>query len=196
MRFSSVDHPQRWQRKAWVQLLAIFIGVVPIHTMTIWSHVTRDQPIMLTGMFFYPAVVGGVSIVVIYLLLRFLCGERAQDLNRRAGRCWQDVAAGIIFLVITLGPHMQLQEPINSLFPRKPMSGLGDLFGGLAENLWLFALFTGPVLAVGVGFEEVVCVFMLSWLWKIWSSSAWQWVSVLLSAALFGLGHIYQGRRA
>lgn len=193
MTLPSIGHTRSRRGKAWAQAVAILVGVVPIYAMTIWSHVTRERPMTLTGMFLYPAVVGGVSIVVIYLLLRFPCGEKAQDLNRRAGRWWQDLLVGLVLVAITLSLHMLLQEPINRAFPREPMTGLGDLFGGLAENRWLFALFTGHVLGVGVGFEEVVRVFLLSRLWKIWPSVGWQWAGVLLSAALFGPGHIYQG---
>ena len=47
---------------------------------------------------------------------------------------------------------------------------------------------------IGVaGFEEFTRIFLLSRLWRIWSGHAWRWFTVVLSAVLFGLLHLYQG---
>ena len=165
-----VNHsPRPWQRKAWVQVLAILLGVAPIYAMSIMSHLSRDQPYTLNEIFFYATMVDGIMIVVLVLLLRYLCGERIRDLNLKRGKWWQDVLSGIILAAITLGLHNVLQDPLNKMFPREPMSGLGDFFNGLAQNPWVFALFVGPVLWIGVaGFEELTRVFLLSRLWEIW----------------------------
>ena len=189
------DHPSKpWQRKAWVQVLAILLGVAPIYAMIIMSHLSRDHPITLHEIFFYTSVVGGIMIVVLLLLLRYLCGERIRDLNLKRGKWWQDALSGIVLAVITLGLLNLLQDPLNRMFPHKPMSGLGEFFNGLAQNPWVFALFLGPVLWIGVAtFEELTRVFLLSRLWKIWSAKAWRWFGVVLSAVLFGLIHLYQG---
>jgi len=186
--------PKPWQRKAWVQILAILLGVAPIYTMTIISHLSREQPYTLNEIFFYTTVIGSIMIVVLLILLRYLCGEKIHDLNLKQGKWWKDVLVGIVLTALTLGLHNLLQGPLNSVFPREPMSGLGDFFNGMAQNLWLFALFIGPVLWIGVaGFEELTRVFLLSRLWKIWSASGWRWFGVVLSAILFGLSHLYQG---
>ena len=189
------DHLSKpWQHKAWVQVLAILLGVGPIYAMIIMSHLSRDQPITLNEIFFYASVVGGIMIVVLLLLLRYLCGERIRDLNLKRGKWWQDALSGIVLAVITLGLHNLLQDPLNRMFPREPMSGLGEFFNGLAQNPWVFALFLGPVLWIGVAaFEELTRVFLLSRLWKIWSGKGWRWFGVVLSAVLFGLTHLYQG---
>jgi hypothetical protein len=135
-------HPSKpWQRKAWVQVLAILLGVAPIYAMIIMSHLSRDQPITLNEIFFYASLVGGIMIVVLSLLLRYLCGERIRDLNLKRGNWWQDALSGIILAVITLGLHNLLQDPLNRMLPREPMSGLGEFFNGLAQNPWVFAFF-------------------------------------------------------
>jgi membrane protease YdiL (CAAX protease family) len=192
---SQVNHsPRPWQRKAWVQVLAILLGVAPIYAMSIMSHLSRDQPYTLNEIFIYTTVVGGIMIVVLLLLLRYLCGERIRDLNLKRGKWWQDVLSGIILAAITLGLHNVLQDSLNKTFPREPMSGLGDFFNGLAQNPWGFASFVGPVLWIGVaGFEELTRVFLLSRLWKVWFAKEWRWFGVVLSAVLFGLSHLYQG---
>jgi hypothetical protein len=56
------------------------------------------------------------------------------------------------------------------------------------------ALFLGPGLALGAaGFEELTRVFLLTRWWKIASGTAWRWLGVFVSAAMFGLAHLYQG---
>jgi hypothetical protein len=177
-----------------VQVLAILLGVAPTYVMTIMSHLTRDEPLALRDIFLYTTALAGIMIVVIFLLLRYLCGERIRDLNLKPGKWWKDVVGGVVLGAITLGLHMLLQGPLNRMFPREPVSGLGDFFNGLAENVWLLVLFVGPILWIGVaGFEELTRIFLLSRLWKIWSADAWRWSAVLLSAVLFGLVHLYQG---
>jgi hypothetical protein len=188
------DRSRPWQRKAWVQVVAILLGVAPIYTLAIASHLSRDHPYTLKDVFFSTTVIGGIMIVVLLLLLRYLCGESVGDLNLKRGRWWRDVLGGILLAALTLGIHTLLQSPLSSMFPREPMSGLGDFFGELARNPWVFALFVGPVLWVGVaGFEELARVFLLSRLWNISPAAGWRWFGVLLSAALFGLSHLYQG---
>jgi hypothetical protein len=192
---SQPDHSLKpWQQKAWVQVLAILIGVAPIYTMAIVSHLTRDQPMVLKDIVLFTTVFAGIMIVVIFLLLRFLCGERISDLNLKPGKWWKDVVGGVALGVTTLGLHLLVQGPLNRMFPPEPVSGLGDFFNGLAENIWLFVLFIGPILWIGVaGFEELTRIFLLSRLWKIWDADAWRWATVVLSAVMFGLLHVYQG---
>lgn len=183
-----------WQRKTWVQVLAILLGVTPTYLITILSHLSRDNPYTLNEIFLYTTVIASIMLIVLFLLLRFLCGERIGELNLKRSKWWKDILAGLLLFILTYGLHTVLQNPLSARFPRQPMSGLGNFFNGLAENPWFFALFIGPVLIIGVaGFEELSRVFLLSRLWKISSATIWKWFGVLLSALLFGLAHLYQG---
>jgi membrane protease YdiL (CAAX protease family) len=186
--------PKDWQQRAWVQLLAILIGVGPTYIPTIISHLRSDQPISMKGVFFYTTILGSIMIIVMLLLLKYLCGESIRDLNRKPGRWWKDILVGIGLTVLTLGVFILLQNPLNSIFPREPDSGLGDFFNELVRDPLLFGLIMGPVLIIGAGlFEELTRVFLLTRLWNISSSKAWSWFAIILSAVLFGLIHIYQG---
>jgi membrane protease YdiL (CAAX protease family) len=148
----------------------------------------------MNEIFFYTTVIASIALVFLLLLLRFLCGEKIHELNLKRAKWWQDILMGLLLFILTYGLHTLLQNPLNAMFPRQPMSGLGEFFNGLAENPWLFALFIGPVLVIGVaGFEELTRVFLLSRLWKISSVTIWKWFGILLSAVLFGLAHLYQG---
>lgn len=86
---------------------------------------------------------------MLLLLLRFLCGERFCDLNLSRGRWWVDILAGIALAALTYRVHTLLKNPLNRMFLREPMSGLGEFFKGLAHNPWMFAVFIGPVLWSG-----------------------------------------------
>jgi membrane protease YdiL (CAAX protease family) len=158
------------------------------------AQLQSDQPLSVKDVSLYTLVFGGIMIVVILLLLQYLCGERIRDLNLREGKWWKDILVGIGLSTLTLASLILLSNPIYSMFPSEPQSGMGDFFSEMVENPWLFALIVGPMLIIGAGvFEELTRVFLLTRLWNISSKKAWKWVAVILSAVLFGLMHIYQG---
>jgi protein-S-isoprenylcysteine O-methyltransferase Ste14 len=135
--------PKDWQQRAWVQLLAILIGVGLTYIPTIISHLRSDLPISMKGVFLYSTILGSIMIIVMLLLLKYLCGESIRDLNRKPGRWWKDILVGIGLTVLTLGVLLLLQNPLNSIFPREPDSGLGDFFNELVRDPLLFGLIMG-----------------------------------------------------
>ena len=188
------DLRKPWQKATWVQLLAIAIGVLPSYVPTIMVQLQNDQPLSMKGAFLYSTVLGGTMIIVMLLLLRYLCGERIRDLNQREGKWWKDILVGIGLSALTLASLILLSNPIYSMFPSEPQSGMGDFFSEMVQSPWLFALVMGPVLIIGAGvFEELTRVFLLSRFWNISSNTVWKWMAVILSAVLFGLIHTYQG---
>ena len=194
MNASSMLTQKPWQRTGWAQALAILLGVAPIYAMTIVTHLSQDQPYSLDGILFYTCVIAGLALVWLLLLLRFVCGERIGDLNLKRARWWQDVLGGLGLTVLTLGVLYVIGPVIGRILPSQPQSGLGNVFAELARDPWRLALFLGPGLALGAaGFEELVRVFFLSRWWQIAPGAAWRWLGVLISAALFGLAHLYQG---
>lgn len=182
-----------WRQTRWVQALAILLGIGPIYAMTIATHLNRDRPYNLDDILFYTLVVASLALAALLLLLRFLCGERFGDLNLKPARWWQDVLGGIGLTVLTLGTAFVLGPVIGRFLPSNSDS-VGNLFAGLARDPLKLVLFLGPGLALGAaGFEEVTRVFLLSRWWKMAPGAAWRWLGVLVSAALFGLAHLYQG---
>jgi membrane protease YdiL (CAAX protease family) len=173
-------------------LLAIVIGYGSTYIPTVLTQLGGNQP-SAKEILFYTTVVGGSGIIVMLLLLRYLCGESIRDLNLRAGTWWKDILLGIGLVVVTLGGHMLLRDPLMRLFPPEPGSGLGFLDEILGDPL-LFGLLMGPGLVIGAGvFEELSRVFLLTRLWTITPSQAGRWFGIVLSAVLFGLAHLYQG---
>lgn len=189
----SLDLRQPWRRSRWTQALAILIGIAPIYGMTIMSHVNRDRPYGLDEILFYTCVIATLMLVVLLLLLRFLCGERFSDLNLQRAHWWQDVLGGIGLTILTLGTAFFLGPVIGRLLPGNTQS-MDNILVGLTRDSLKLALFLGPGLALGAaGFEELTRVFFLTRWWKIASGTAWRWLGVLVSAAMFGLAHLYQG---
>lgn len=189
----SLEFRKPWQRSRWIQALAILIGVAPIYGMTIMSHVNRDRPYSLDDILFYTCVIATLMLVALLLLLRFLCGERFSDLNLKRARWWQDVLGGLGLTVVTLGTASFLGPVIGRLLPSNPQS-VENMFIGLAQDPLKLALFLGPGLMLGAaGFEELTRVFFLTRWWKIASGTVWRWLGVFVSAAMFGLAHLYQG---
>ena len=75
-----------------------------------------------------------------------------------------------------------------------PAEELITLFSGIVNNPLLIALWLGPVAWLGVAaFEELTRVFMLNRLWAVWPQPVARWLTMIVSAVLFGLAHIYQG---
>jgi hypothetical protein len=181
-----------WQKKAWVQWLAVAIGVLP-YMIPFLFPVQRDQTVDMK-VAFLSIVSWSIIIIVILLLLRFLCGERIRDLNLRAGTWWKDILAGIGLSALTLAILLFSSEAISRLFPGQRDFVVRDLFNEVFQNPWLFVLWIGPgiLIIAGIG-EELVRAFILTRLWKLSSNTARRWIAVVFYAVLFGLGHIYQG---
>ena len=191
---SSEDTQKTWQQKAWVQWLAIAIGVLP-YTIASLFPTQGDQTIDLKGMLASITIWSGI-IITILLVLRFFCGERFRYLNQRAGTWRKDILGGIGISTFTTALLYYSSGKISRLFPGPQDYVVRDLFNEIFQNPWLFALWLGPGIlsAAGLG-EELLRAFVLSRLWKISSNTAWKWMTVLIYAVLFGLGHIYQGPR-
>jgi membrane protease YdiL (CAAX protease family) len=192
---ATTDLRKPWQRKAWVQVLAILLGYIPAWLMALLSQ-TGGRSLTMKGVLTYTTAGAAISIVALLLLLQFLCGEKPGGLNLKAGVWWKDVPGGIALGALTLLAKFALDPVILKLMPRTSggESPVVGLFGEMAQNPWLLALFLGPVLMMGVAaFEELSRVFFISRWWRISPAAWWRWVGVAISAVLFGLVHIYQG---
>jgi hypothetical protein len=82
-----------WQSKAWIQLLAVVFGVLPLYSSLIIVQLRSDQPFSIRMFILYLAMIAPLAIVIALLLLRFLCGENPRDLNLRPGKLSSDLLA-------------------------------------------------------------------------------------------------------
>jgi membrane protease YdiL (CAAX protease family) len=177
-----------------VQLLAVLLGVLPLYTTLILYQLRRDEPLSLEGFVFYLAVISPVAIVIALLLLRFLCKENPRDLNLKPGKLKSDLLATLILILVILVFNVVSNHFLAKAFPGAASDpSVRNLFENLASNPGLLALFVSLLLLLGAISEELIRVFLLSRLWKLWPSAKGKAVAVVISACLFGLIHVYRG---
>jgi len=194
MQPREAGHPKPWQARAWVQLTAAVLGVVPLYSLSIVFQVKGGMEISLQGFIFYLAVICPLSIVIALLLLRLLCGERPGGLNLKAGRLSSDLVATLILSLVIIVANVASTGLLAGLLRGSaPNTSVRALFAGIAGRPGLLALFLGLLIPLGAASEEVVRAFLLSRLWKIRPSVPGKLAAVVVSAGLFGLIHLYQG---
>jgi membrane protease YdiL (CAAX protease family) len=183
-----------WQRKASIQLLAAAVGVLPLYSSLVVYQLRRGQPLSLQGLAFYLAAISPLAIVLALLLLRFLCGEDYRSLNLRPGKLFPDLLAALILSAVIIVANVVSNFLLPQLLPDAVSStSIRDLLVELAGNPRLFVLFVGPLVFLGATSEELVRVFLLSRLWKVWPSAAGKLSAVVISAGWFGMIHVYRG---
>jgi membrane protease YdiL (CAAX protease family) len=193
-RSEPTERPKTWQAKAWVQLLAVAFGVLPLYAGLIILQLRTGQQLSIRAFIVYLAVIAPLAIVVALLLLRYLCGETPRDLNLRPGRLSLDLLALLALSVVIIIANVVSTYVLSELLPASPANtSVTGLFVGLAGNLGQLVLFVGPLFFLGAASEEVIRAFLLSRLWKVWPTTTGKLLAVVVSACLFGLIHLYQG---
>jgi membrane protease YdiL (CAAX protease family) len=186
--------PKPRQVKARLQLLAVVLGVLPLYSIAVIRHLRPDPAISTGGFIFYLAVISPLAIVIALLLLRFLCGEHPRDLNLKPGRLSSDLLAALILSPLVIIANVSTTYFLSGVVPESASNtSVTNLFAELAGDPGLLVLFLGLLLFLGAASEEVVRVFLLSRLWKLWPSIPGKVAAVVISAGLFGLIHLYQG---
>ncbi len=195
---STKSEPSRlsrpWQSRPWIQLLAVVLGVLPLYSGLIIFQLRNEQHLSIQAFTLYLAVIAPLAILIALLLLRFLCGENPRDLNLKPGKLSLDLLAVLVLSLVTIIVNVISTYFLSELFPESPSNAsVTNLFVELAGNPGLLVLFAGPLFFLGAASEEVIRMFLLSRLWKVWPATAVKLLAVALSACLFGLIHLYQG---
>jgi membrane protease YdiL (CAAX protease family) len=186
--------PGPLQSKAWMQLLAVVLGVFPLYAGLMILQVRSSQPLSIHAFILYLAVISPLAIVIALLVLRFLCGETPRDLNLAPGKLSSDLLAAFVLTLAILASNIISTYFLSELLPASPSNmSVTNLFVELAGNPGLLVLFAGLLFFLGAASEEGIRVFLLSRLWKVWPSITGKLLVVVISACLFGLIHLYQG---
>jgi membrane protease YdiL (CAAX protease family) len=191
---SSTSIPsEHWQGKAWTQLLAAALGVLPLYLGLVIVQLLTEQ-ISIQAFTLYLTVIAPLAIVTALLLLRFLCGETLRDLNRGPGKPATDLLAVLVLSLVIVIASVISTYFLSELLPdSRSDTSVKNLFRELAANPGLLVLFAGPLFFLGAASEELIRAFLLSRLWKVWPSTPAKLVAIVISACLFGLIHLYQG---
>ena len=190
----SSRHSDPIQVKTWVQLLAVIIGVLPLYSSLIIYQIQKGQPPSNQGFIFYLAVICPLSIVIALMLLRFLCKESYSSLNLKPGKWYSDLLSTLILAIVILVTSIISQYFLSELLqPPTSDSNIRNLFKEMTSSPGLLFVFAGPLVFFGAASEELIRVFLLSRLWKVWPSTTTKLVFLVISACLFGLIHVYRG---
>jgi len=155
--------------------------------------IVKNQSLRAEDYVFYLTVYCPMNIIIIFILLRYLCGERYWDLDFREGRISADLAASFLLTLIILVSNVLLQRLLALFLPDPPGTNVRNLFLGMSEGPVSLPLFIGPMLLLGAAAEELTRVFLLSRLWKIMPSRQGKVLALVISAVLYGLLHVSRG---
>ena len=184
---------RRWQTKPWIQVLAAAVGVLPIYSGLIILQLLTDKQLSRQAFALYLGVISPLGVVIALLLLRFLCGEKLRDLNLKPGKLSSDLVAVFVLSLVIIIMNVISTQFLSAVFPESPSNpSVRNLFAELAGDSRLFVLFVG-LFFLGAASEEIIRAFLLSRLWKVWPSIKGKWLAAVISAALFGLIHLYRG---
>ncbi len=187
-------HSDPIQVKTWVQLLAVIIGVLPLYSSLLIYQIQKAQPPSNQGFILYLAVISPLSIVIALMLLRFLCKESYSSLNLKPGKWYSDLLSTLILAIVILITSIISQYFLSELLPPSTSgSNIRNLFKEMTNSPGLLFVFAGPLVFFGAASEELIRVFLLSRLWKVWPSTKAKFVFIVISACLFGLIHVYRG---
>jgi membrane protease YdiL (CAAX protease family) len=183
------------QGKPHIHLLAAVLGVLPLYSSLIVLQLRSYRQVPVQAFTMYLAVISPLAIVISLLLLRYLCGENPRDLNLRPGRVSWDILAALILSLIIIVANVVSMGVLSRLFEGSGSdTSVRNLFAAMAGNRWSLVLFVGPLVFLGAASEEVIRVFLLSRLWKVWPSTTGKLIAIATSACLFGLIHLYRGQ--
>lgn len=140
----------------------------------------------------YLALISPLSILIICSMLRFLNKESLLDLNLKESSLFSDLISAFLLSIVLLAANIVTQPLLSLLLPETD-AGVRDLFLDMSENPGRFFLFLGPLVLLGAVSEELMRIFLLSRLWRIWPSLTGRLISVFISACLFGLLHLTRG---
>jgi membrane protease YdiL (CAAX protease family) len=189
---SEVSRPR--QTKAWKQLLAVVLGVLPLYSGMIFIQILNEHELSVRAFTVYLAVIAPLAIAVALLLLRLLCAENPRALNLRPGKLSWDLLATLVLSLVIIVVNVVSTRLLTELLPEaRSNASVRNLFSELAGKPGLLVLFAGPLFFLGAASEEVIRVFLLSRLMKVWHSATGKLLAVVISACLFGLIHLYRG---
>ena len=178
----------------WAQLLSVAIGVVPLYLLAFLSGLEefRQPTVADTLQMLFVNTLLFTALLV--FLLYVVCGESFQNLQLKPATVLADLNHGVALCWVLLGAQLVFGLLLKLVIaPEIPPSNL-MIARALAGDTSLMLLWLGPVVWLQAAWlEEFSRVFLLSRLWQVWPSRTARWSVLVIAAAAFGLGHLYQG---
>jgi membrane protease YdiL (CAAX protease family) len=177
-------------------ILAIFIGILPINLIMIWYRLTHTEAFTTFDMLVYPLVFGNGNILLILALNRYLLNKKISDFNSGQSNWYKDIFAGLILTAIYFLLLVFERFTLMRLLPQgqPPSQEIINMMSDLAHNPLLLLIWLGPVVWIGVAlFEELVRMFFLKCLWRLSNNTHWEMFSIFLVSIIIAITHLYQG---
>lgn len=178
-------------------LLAISIAILPINLIMIWYRLTQTDNFSTIDMTVYPLLFGGGTIILILLLNKYFIKDTfTETFNSGEGTWYWDVLIGFGLTVIYYAMFFLERATLYRWIPNNnpPNTEIINVMIDLANSPMLMVIWFGPVLWIGIAlFEEMSITFLLKCLWNINENKNWHFTAILLTSALIGLVHLYQG---
>lgn len=177
-------------------LLAALLGAVTIYGLAVYN-----GWVSYTEGFEMPEIAESLVIVAVNLilfgglllcLLYFVSRQSLASLRLGPGSLPNDLLDGCGLAGVLLAAQLAF----NILFARPEQIPPANraIAEALAADPWLLVVWAGPVVWLQAALlEEFTRAFILSRLWQVWPSGNARLALVAAAAALFGLGHVYQG---
>jgi membrane protease YdiL (CAAX protease family) len=177
-------------------VLAILIGILPFYIFMIWYRLTHSEGFSTSDMLIFPIVFGGINILLILILNKYLLGNTINEFNKGKGKWYLDIIIGVILTILYFILMYLEQITISHLLPKgkPPSKEVINLMVDLAKNPILLAIWLGPVVWIGVAlFEELSRTFFLNCLWRLSDKRYFEILSIIIVSVLMGVVHLYQG---
>lgn len=180
------------------QLIAIMGALLPMVALSAWMHGFRETGPGVSEFFLGPLLVGGGMVFWLLFLQSITCRAPLSELGIGHGRPWQGLALGILMGGFFLGLKFLTDPWLMGLFPRRPPNPeIFQLIRSVANDLWLLALWLGPVVWIGIaGFEELWRAFMITRIEQLVGKAHGRWIAVVIVSLLVAAAHAYQGPAA
>lgn len=180
----------------WVHLLAALLGALPIYGLALYngwqSYIHGFEMPHVVGSLYNVAinlvVFGGLLLVLLHMISR----QTVRSLTLKPGGIGGDLLDGFGLA----GMLLTAQLVFNILVARSPELPAANqaIAEALSADPWLLLVWAGPVIWLQAALlEEFTRTFVLSRVWQVWTSDDAKLIVLIVSAVLFGLGHVYQG---
>jgi membrane protease YdiL (CAAX protease family) len=171
----------------------VIIVFIPFGIM-IWFRHHQSTGFASTELILYPLIFGGISILIIYLIKKYFLKESLNDFNSEKGNFVKDIVWGFVLTVIYFILFYVARFTLTGWLTFIPNKELITLMLEMRSKPLYLALWFGPVLWIGVAlYEELIRVYVLSSLWKLFKSKTWTYTVIVLTSLLMGLAHMSQG---
>jgi len=175
-------------------LVALLLIVLIPFALMLWYRAHESGGFASMELILYPLLLGGGSIIVLWIIKKFFLKESLKDFNSGKGNTikdllWATALTGIYFILFYV-ERMTLSEILTF----RSNSELLGLMLEMRENPLLLVLWFGPVLWIGIAlYEELIRVFLLTSLWRLSPSKIWMVAAILITSIITGLAHWSQG---